>query len=44
MGLAGPSLSATTGGTVRNFATAPGTASTPRQTCRASSAVEPLRE
>jgi hypothetical protein len=42
--LAGRSLSALTGGTVRSFAVTPVTLSTPRHTCLASSAVEPLRE
>ena len=40
----GASTTLATAGTVRNRARAPVTDSTPRQTCRASSAVAPLRE
>src|SRR5207253_6947175 len=43
-GIKGPSLSADTGGTVRSRALAPAMLSMPRHTCRASSAVAPLRE
>src|SRR5579872_2718303 len=44
IGMAAASLSADTAGTVRSRAWAPAVLSMPRQTCRASSAVEPLRE
>ena len=44
IGFGGASLLALTPGTVRSMARAPATDSTPRQACRASSAVLPLRE